>query len=143
MILSNGLISSLCAFLCVISPLWSDCVCVCRRGSSRQSLPSRSGCRCSRPLSRHRWQQHLPAPRSRLVPLRTKMRRTTCDPQDGVQTCPKIPSRDSVGTQISQYCHRQRHETRVTAGYYISKNMGKMHIGMDSEEKAEKEDFSR
>lgn len=74
-------------------PFWCSCltlllVCVsCRRGSSRLSSPSRSGCRCSRLPNRHRWQRRLPAPPSRPALLRTKTKRTICDSLDAVITC--------------------------------------------------------
>lgn len=89
-------------------------LCLCRRGSSRQSSPSRSGYRCSRPLNRHRWRPHLPAPPSRPAPLRMKTKKTTCDPRKAFRIV-RSPSWDSVGARISQYCHRQRHEMRLTA----------------------------
>lgn len=52
----------------------------CRLGSSRQSSPSRSGSKCSRPPNRRRWrQQRLPALPNRPAHLRTKTKRTTCE----------------------------------------------------------------
>lgn len=107
-------------------------LCCCRRGSSRRSSPSRSGYRCSRPPNRHRWQQHLPAPPSRPVPLRTKTKRMTCDPQDVVHL---------VRNPLLGLCWRTNLPVLSSPEtwnrwYYISVTW-EMHIGMDSEERDE------
>lgn len=73
-------------------------LCLCRRGSSRRSSPSRSGSRCSRPPSRRRWRRRrLPARPSRPAPLRMKTKRTTCECRREVRATRNLLPVDGVG----------------------------------------------
>lgn len=110
-------------------------LCLCRRGSSRRSSPSRSGSRCSRPHSRRRWlrRRRPPVRPSRPAPLRTKTKRTTCECWREVRATRYLLPVDGVGRVNTPGAVVDRDMRRVWLLEDISVSWI-MHMGTDRED---------